>query len=67
MGRRPLAFFNYNKIFFFLKQLLLIGSERCLVETGTISMISHIKYTINKTDHQSYLKTKNTLLKRRAH
>jgi hypothetical protein len=27
-GRRPLAFFNYSKIFFFLKQLLLIDSER---------------------------------------
>jgi hypothetical protein len=30
MGRRPLAFFNYSKFFLFLKQLLLIVSERLL-------------------------------------
>jgi hypothetical protein len=30
MGRRPLAFFKYSKVFLFLKHLLLIVSERLL-------------------------------------
>jgi hypothetical protein len=42
------------------------GTPRAVPDNRHDIYDAHIKHTINKTNHQSILKTENMLLKRRA-
>jgi hypothetical protein len=62
-GEKTTFLLRLQQNFLLLKQLLLIVPERWLSCNRHDIYHSHIKHTINKTDHQSILKTENMLLK----